>query len=214
MKLGVIAGTKTDTMLGVRYVQSKGYEAVSRPCSEDPTEQLDMQLHHQDKLADRVVFLAGELLDEGAEAMYIYCNSLCTAIDMQSVRNRIAVPVVTPLDVYEDCADEYDHIFAIAANAQCLAGIERIIKARRTECWFSGASLQTLVYQIEELRPPEQIAEELNMGAFLRLFTDMGADALILGCTHFPYIYEQVKDAISVPIIDPAERMLKLLGLQ
>jgi len=213
MKLGVIAGTTTDTMLGVQYVRSQGIEAVSRPCSEDPAEQLYMQLHQKKELADRVVSLSKDMIGEGAEAIYVYCNSLSTAIDLDSVRERIGVRVVTPLDVYEECATKHSHIFAITANAQCLSGIEKIIKDRNPDCLFSGACLQTLVYQIEYLLPPKQIADDLEMPEFLRIFTNMGADVLILGCTHFPYIYEEVAHAIRVPIIDPAKRMLELLGL-
>lgn len=213
MKLGVIAGTTTDTMLGLQYVKSQGIEAISRPCSEDPTEQLDMQLHRQKELADRVVSLARDMVDDGAEAIYIYCNSLSTAVDLDWIRAQLPVPVVTPLDVYEECAEKFEHIFAIAANAQCLAGIERIVKARNPDCLFSGAALQSLVYQIEYLLPPEQIVRDLDMGNFLGTFTRMGADTLILGCTHFPYIYDYVRDDIAVPIIDPAKRMLELLGL-
>lgn len=211
MKLGVIAGTRTDTLLGVQYVESKGYAAVGRPCSEDATQQLDMQLHHKEALADRVVELSAEMLSEGAEAIYIYCNSLSTAIDLENVKSRIPVPVVTPLDVYEECAGLYKHIFVIAANCQALAGIERVIKKHNPGSWLSGAALQALVYQIEDLLPPEEIAEDLNVREFLRYFTEMKAEVLILGCTHFPYIYEQIRDAVRVPIIDPGARMLELL---
>jgi glutamate racemase len=211
MKLGVIAGTRTDTLLGVRYVESKGYAAVSRPCSEDAAQQLDMQLHHKEALADRVVALSEEMVSEGASAIYIYCNSLSTAIDLESVKRRIPVPVVTPLDVYAECAERYKHIFVIAANCQALAGIERVIKKHNPDSWLSGAALQALVYQIEELLPPEEIVEDLNMRKFLQYFTEMKAEVLILGCTHFPYVYEQIRDAVRVPIIDPGKRMLELL---
>ncbi|HPF17995.1 MAG: aspartate/glutamate racemase family protein [Bacillota bacterium] len=212
MKLGVIAGTRTDTQLGVRYVETQGHEALGRPCSENPTQQLDMQLHHKKELADRVVALAAEMLAEGAEGIYIYCNSLSTAIDLDNVKKRIPAPVATPLDVYAECAGLYKHIFVIAANCQSLAGIERVIKKQNPGSWLSGAALQALVYQIEDLLPPEEIVSDLHMREFLRCFTAMKAEVLILGCTHFPYIHEQIRDAVSVPIIDPGKRMLELLA--
>ncbi|MDD3538197.1 MAG: aspartate/glutamate racemase family protein, partial [Eubacteriales bacterium] len=53
---------------------------------------------------------------------------------------------------------------------------------------------------------------DLHMREFLRCFTAMKAEVLILGCTHFPYIHEQIRDAVSVPIIDPGKRMLELLA--
>jgi glutamate racemase len=211
MKIGVIAGTRTDTLLGVQYVRSQNHDAIGRPCSENATQQLDMQLHHREELADRVVQLSAEMLAEGAEAIYIYCNSLSTAIDLEGVKSRIPAPVATPLDVYAECAGLYKHIFVIAANGQSLAGIERVIKKNNPDSWMSGAALQALVYQIEDLLPPGEIVENLKVREFLRYFTGMHAEVLILGCTHFPYIYEQIKDAVSVPVIDPGRRMLELL---
>ena len=211
MKIGVIAGTETDTKLGTKYVQSKGYDAIGRPCSKDPTIQLDMQLHHPKELADLVVRLANELIAEGAQGIYVYCNSLSTAIDLDYVRSRVPLKIVTPLDVYAECAKMYRHIFAIAANGQSLAGIERVIYAHHPDCRFSGAALQPLVYAIEDLLPPEQICDDLNLREFLRYFTGMNAEVLILGCTHFPYVLEQIRGAVNVPIIDPGSRMLEML---
>jgi glutamate racemase len=211
MKIGVIAGTQTDTKLGVAYVASQGYQAIGRPCSKDAAQQLDMQLHHPKELADRVVALSNEMIEEGAEGIYVYCNSLSTAIDLDYVRSSVSKKLVTPLDVYAECASLYKHIFVIVANGQSLAGIERVIKAKNPDSWLSGAALQPLVYAIEDLLPPGQICDDLNMREFLRYFTGMKAEVLILGCTHFPYILDEIKDAVKVPIIDPGKRMLQLL---
>jgi glutamate racemase len=106
----------------------------------------------------------------------------------------------------------YDRIFGIAANCQSLAGIERVIKAKNPSCLFSGAALQALVHAIEDHLEAEDICKKLNMREFLYYFTEMEAEVLIFGCTHFPYILEQVKDAVNVPIIDPGQRMLEMLS--
>ncbi len=211
MKFGVIAGTPTDTLLGVRYLRSQGREALGRACSEGPAQQLEMQLHHKEALADLVVALAAEMIGEGASAIYIYCNSLSTAIDMEGVKQRIPAPVATPLDVYAECAGLYKNLFVIAANGQCLAGIEGVLYRHNPECLMSGAALKPLVYQIEALLPPEEIVENLRMREFLGCCAGMGAEALVLGCTHFPYILEQIRDAVGVPVIDPGKRMLEML---
>lgn len=211
MKLGVIAGTQTDTNFGVQYVLANHFEGLSRPCSRSADEQLDMQLHHPKALADRVVLLSEEMIAEGAEGIYLYCNSMSTAIDLDYVRSHISKKLITPLDVYAECASMYDRVFAIAANCQSLAGIERVIKAKNPSCLFSGAALQALLHGIEDHISPEDLCKKLNMREFLYYFTEMEAEVLIFGCTHFPYILEQVKDAVNVPIIDPGKRMLEML---
>lgn len=212
MKFGVIAGTATDTDFGLQYVLANHFEGISRSCSQSAGEQLDMQLHHAKELADRVIFLSQEMIAEGADGIYLYCNSMSAAIDLDYVRSRISKKLVTPLDVYAECASLYNHIFVIAANCQSLAGIERVIKEKNPSCLFSGAALLSLLYAIEDHLSPEEICEKLSMREFLHYFTEMGADVLILGCTHFPYILEQVKDSINAPVIDPAQRMLEILS--
>ena len=42
-------------------------------------------------------------------------------------------------------------------------------------------------------------------------FERIGCEALLLGCTHFPYIKDALAACFSRPIIDPAEEMVKLL---
>lgn len=211
MKLGVIAGTATDTGFGLQYVLANHLEGISRPCSKNAHDQLDMQLHHPKELADRVVLLSQEMIDEGADGIYLYCNSMSTAIDLNYVRSRISKKLITPLDVYAECASMYDRVFVIAANCQSLAGIERVIKAKNSSCLVSGAALQSLVLAIEDHLTPEVICKKLNMREFLYYFTEMDAEVLIFGCTHFPYILDQVRDAVNVPIIDPGQRMLDML---
>ena len=39
-----------------------------------------------------------------------------------------------------------------------------------------------------------------------------GAEALVLGCTHFPYFKEALAARTALPLVDPAEEMLRLLA--
>ena len=46
----------------------------------------------------------------------------------------------------------------------------------------------------------------------MRLIAERGfAEALLLGCTHFPYFKEALARRTSLPLIDPAREMLELL---
>ena len=42
-------------------------------------------------------------------------------------------------------------------------------------------------------------------------FADGGMEALVLGCTHFPYFKEALAARTGLPLVDPAEEMLRLL---
>ena len=211
MKLGVLAGTPADTQMGLDYILSKGFDGISRPCSKSPEDQTKMQLYHPKELTERALVLSEEMIADGAEGIYLYCNSMSTAIDLDYVRSKLTKKLVTPLDVYAECACLYDRVFAIAANCQALAGIEKVIKANNSSCLFSGAAFQILVDMIESRLPAEEICQKLHMRELLYYLTEMDADVLVFGCTHFPYIFDQVKDAVNVPILDPGKRMLEML---
>lgn len=45
----------------------------------------------------------------------------------------------------------------------------------------------------------------------MKMFEQLGVDALILGCTHFPYLYDELVKHTTVPILDPAELMYTML---
>jgi glutamate racemase len=39
-----------------------------------------------------------------------------------------------------------------------------------------------------------------------------GAEAVLLGCTHFPYFKDEFKMCCRVPVIDPADMMYEALA--
>ena len=53
--------------------------------------------------------------------------------------------------------------------------------------------------------------ERCGLEHLLRFFEDNGAEAVVLGCTHFPYVKEALQRRTSLPILDPAERLAELV---
>jgi glutamate racemase len=99
----------------------------------------------------------------------------------------------------------------IAANNQSLAGIERTLQTSNPDCWPLGASLMPVVLQIEAAIKPEVIVHRNKLEGILEAMQAMGAEALLLGCTHFPYLKEELEHLRILPIIDPADRMAQML---
>lgn len=212
MKIGVIAGTPVDTRMGVEYIESHGHNAVSRASCKCPEEQARMQELFPKELTDQVISLCKEMINDGAEGIYINCNSMSTAIDVKRLRENLPdIKVVTPLDVYEECANNYKRLAIIAANGQSLAGIERTIAAKNHNVLTFGAGLMPLVIAIEKQKNPIEIMQDYRIAELINSFIAMNCDALILGCTHFPYIAEQIKNSCSIKMIDPNLRMLEML---
>ena len=212
MKIGVIAGTPVDTRMGADYVGRHGHEVLSRACSPSPDEQMRMQKLYPKKLTERVVLLCEELLAEGAEGIYVNCNSMSAAVDLSYIGARLPTRrFVTPFDVYRECARKYDRVAILAANGQSLAAIERVLAEGNPGCTTFGAGLPPLVNAVESQWDPARIVRCCGLRELLGSFRKMGCEALLLGCTHFPYLKGELAEMFSLPIIDPNARMLELL---
>ncbi|HHY14233.1 MAG TPA: Asp/Glu racemase, partial [Thermoanaerobacterales bacterium] len=138
----------------------------------------------------------------------IYCNSLSSAIDTKEIQEkRPETFFVTPLDVYQMLANNYNNIVLWAANAQSLAGIEKVFYKHNPSIKILGISMLPVVKAIEESWSPHNIIEKFNLLSIGTKIPEV--EALVLGCTHFPYL----KENLSIPfeIIDPSEKMLETI---
>ena len=210
--IGVLAATPIDTAMGVDVVKSAGFSHVSRYLSPNPAEQTKLQVLETSKLTEMTLALCEALTEEGAEGIFLYCNSLAGAIDMQGIRARLSVRIVTPLDVYAHLAGEHSSIAVLAANCQSLAAIERTMRTANPNCAVYGSGLLPLVEKIESGASPEAIVDELKMAGLVRALCSMGGEILVLGCTHFAYLAEQITAVSDLPVIDPARTMLGMLA--
>ncbi|MBQ2697889.1 MAG: aspartate/glutamate racemase family protein [Clostridia bacterium] len=211
MKIGVIAGTPVDTRMGVDYILAQGQEALGFACSDSAEQQNEMQILHKEELLQIAIDGCLAMVAEGAEGIFVYCNSLSGAIDIDRLKQALPVTVVTPLDIYRDCAAAYRRLAVLAANGHSLAAIERTILAANPECSVFGAGLLPLVVAIETGAPAGEIYERLRLRALTDSFAAIGCDALILGCTHYPYLGNEIRAGFAGEVIDPADRMLEVL---
>lgn len=214
MKIGVIAGTPVDTRMGGDFVRKNGHFAIERASSKSAEEQLVMQNLHATELTEQVLSLCKEMIGEGADGIMIYCNSMTAAIDVEYVRNGIEnYKLVTPFDIYRENAKKYKSTAIIAANGQSLAAIEKIIIEENEKNIPYGASLMPLVVEIEKKTNPHEIVKKLKLDSMIDSFKALGADALILGCTHFPYVLDSLKKITDIPLIEPSYEMLNKLQM-
>ena len=211
MKIGVIAGTPIDTQMGIDYILSKGTEAIGFACSRSASEQNEMQILHKEELLQTAINGCLDMVQQGAQGIFVHCNSLSGAIDLEAFKAALPVPVVTPLDIYKLCAKKYSRLSVLAANGQSLSAIEHTILGANPDCMVFGAGILPLVVAIESGMSPADIHKSMKLKQLTDCFEAIGCDALILGCTHFPYIAEEISAAVSVEVIDPSEQMLEIL---
>lgn len=149
----------------------------------------------------------------GCEQAFIYCNSLSGSVDFDAIARETGVAVVTPLDVYRALAPQYRSLAVIAANAQGAAGIERTLLLSNPDLTLRSAGILPVVLAIERGEAPEELVERHRLPELADWFAAQGAEALLLGCTHFPYFKEALGCRTRLPILDPAQEMLRLLGV-
>ena len=118
---------------------------------------------------------------------------------------------MTPMDVYGNLATQYHKLAIIAANSQALAAQHITMTRANPQILPMCADLLPVVLDIEAHYAPEEIVRRNALDILMTSFERIGCEALLLGCTHFPYIKDALAACFSRPIIDPAEEMVKLL---
>ena len=73
-----------------------------------------------------------------------------------------------------------------------------------------GAADLRLVQGVEAGTPPEELARDCGLEEVLGFFERNGAEAVVLGCTHFPYVKSVLQARTALPVLDPSERLAEL----
>lgn len=208
----VMAGTPVDTRMGMDLLATRGLAGLFCPVSEDPNRQTAFQISPPEEKAAAVTALLRQAqAAHGCRRALIYCNSLSGSVDFTPIARETGLNIVTPLDVYRQLAPWYRSLAVIAANAQGAAGIERTMLAVNPALTLRTAGLLPVVLSIEAGEEPEALIARHRLPELCAWFEDAGAEALVLGCTHFPYFREALEGQIRLPVLDPAEEMLRLL---
>jgi glutamate racemase len=211
MKIGLIAGTQIDTKMGEDVFIKKGFDVIPVPISNTPEEQSSLQILEPQKLESIVSESIVRLKKAQVESIVIYCNSLSSAVNFERLKVLHDINIVTPHDVYKKMAKVYKVLGVLAANNQSAAGIEKTLQKSNPSCNVIGIGMLPLVITIEQGMPPEEIAQKFAFGSILSFFKALDCDALILGCTHFPYLSEQISAMTQMRVIDPASGIEELL---
>jgi len=210
MKIAVIAGTPVDTQMGVDLLLSRGAEAEGFPVSRTPEEQTLFQTGPQPAREEAMGAILDRIGAQGITRVLLYCNSLSATIDAHALAEQRGLGIWTPMDVYGEIARKYRRLGVLAANCQGAAGVERAMVNASPETIVLGAGVLPLVLGIEAGEPPEKLAEGCGLPALLRFFEENGAEAVVLGCTHFPYIREALERRTALPVLDPGARLAEL----
>lgn len=216
MKVAIFAGTPKDTDLGYEIIEKNGFIGKKFPLSNSPKEQSKLQYYSKELLEEKFLFFADEALKWGADKFFIYCNSLSSALDFKKLSKKLDIEIITPFDVYEKFSKKYKNIFIMTANAIASYKEDAALNRDSERNIISMGNL-SIVEKIEKDIPAEEIIDSLNLSGLFSYINGIKDEkykiqAIILGCTHFPYLKEELEKLTDIEIIDPGIEMVKLLG--
>lgn len=209
--IAVLAGTPVDTQMGVDLLIAAGLNALAFPLSSDPRQQNLFQISSAEEKHAAVLEVLKHAMQQGCSRALIYCNSLSSAVDFTALAKETGMRIVTPLHVYRNLPQRYHRLGIVAANAPGLSGIEQTLYLQDPSLELLSVSLLPLVLSIETAASPEELVQQFHLAELADWFQACGMEAMILGCTHFPYVKQALQKRITLPLIDPAEEMIRML---
>ena len=203
MKIAVMAGTPIDSKLGESLLNSYGYnDIVLVPISNNPVEQTTFQSLNDSEREKIIVEIIEQLKEKNCEVIFVYCNSLSSVVDFDRLAIEHNIKIVTPMQMYRNLGLEYKYLAVMAANSHGLTGVENNLYVSNPSLRVLGLSMLELVKAIEEESHPEKIVKDFNFEVLFNYFEQTKVEAVVLGCTHFPYIKKELEKITNLPIID------------
>lgn len=203
MKIAVMAGTPIDSKLGENLLNSYGYnDIVLVPISNNPVEQTTFQSLNDSEREKIIVEIIEQLKEKNCEVIFVYCNSLSSVVDFDGLAIEHNIKIVTPMQMYRNLGLEYKYLAVMAANSHGLTGVENNLYVSNPSLRVLGLSMLELVKAIEEENSPEEIVKDFNFEVLFNYFEQTKVEAVVLGCTHFPYIKKELETITKLPIID------------
>jgi len=157
-----------------------------------------------EEIQERAFRIVEFLIDQHAKAIVVACNT-ATGIAVDALRARWSLPFVAiEPAVKPAAAATRTGIVGVLATRQTIASPRF---ARLAETWANGARILAqpcpgLVEQIEQGELTTRKTRDL-IASFVRPLVEQGADTLVLGCTHYPFV-----EALIASIAGPGVTLL------
>ena len=173
-------------------------------------------------VVDRALAVTDFLLEHGAKALVVACNT-ATVAAIKAVRTRYPeLPVVgVEPGLKPAAATTRNGKVGVLATARTLKG-EKFLQLREqisaaTQAEFLLQPAVGLVDQIE-LGDLEAPAIAAMLEQYIAPLLDQGADTLVLGCTHYPFVKNGIERVLrdharqDVTLIDTGDAVARQLG--
>ncbi|WP_425272156.1 glutamate racemase [Paraburkholderia aromaticivorans] len=177
-----------------------------------------------DFIADRTLAIGEWLVKQGAKALVVACNT-ATAQSIAMVREKLPIPLVGVEPGIKPAAlRSKTRVAGVLATQVTLrsARFQALLERYAADCRFICQPGHGLVQAVERCDVGSAELRALLRG-YLQPMLDAGADTLVLGCTHYPFLDAAIRDIVgdrltlidtSVAIARQLERVLDQHGLR
>jgi glutamate racemase len=165
-------------------------------------------------ITQRTLRVGQWLVDSGVKAITIACNT-ATVVAARSLREHTALPVVAIEPAIKPAvARTQSGVVGVLATRQTVQSesVARLCALHGTQVRFVLQACPGWVALVEQADSHSAQTEAL-VRQFVQPLIDQGADTLVLGCTHYPFLRDTIQRVAGegVALIDPAEAVAREL---
>jgi glutamate racemase len=161
----------------------------------------------EDYVRGRAIAIMEFLRAQNVKAVVVACNT-ATGIAVDALRARYSEPIVAIEPAVKPAAAQTrSKVVGVLATTQTLAGqkFAKLVSTHAGEVEVLTQACPGLVEQVERGALASESTRSL-VEQYLRPLLDKGADTIVLGCTHYPFVSDVIRDVAgpAVNIIDSA----------
>jgi len=158
-------------------------------------------------ITERSIAMVRLLEREDVKAVVVACNT-ATGIAVDALRAAFALPIVAIEPAVKPAAARTrSGVVGVLATTQTLAS-ERFSKLVETHAAGVRVVTQPAPGLVERVEAGElsTAATRALVERYVRPLVESGADTIVLGCTHYPFLGDVIQDVAgtSITVIDPA----------
>jgi len=166
-------------------------------------------------ITQRTLTVGNWLAEQGVKAITIACNT-ATVVAAKTLREQTHLPVVAIEPAIKPAvALTHSGVVGVLATRQTVqsAAVARLVELYGADKRILLQGCPGLVEQVE--RADLHSAETENLlHQFITPLLEQGADTLVLGCTHYPFLRDTIQRVAGegVTLLDPAEAVARELA--
>jgi len=166
-------------------------------------------------IIQRTLTVGRWLAEQGVKAITIACNT-ATVVAAKALREQTPMPVVAIEPAIKPAvAITRSGVVGVLATRQTVhsASVARLVELYGADKRIVLQACPGLVEQVERADLHSSDTEAL-LRQFIAPLIDQGADTLVLGCTHYPFLRDTIQRVAGqgVSLLDPAEAVARELA--